>query len=84
MRDRFFTCVRYENPSNMVVYDFPQAFLRRFSAVPRNKPHFSGFFEKRSLAGGGKIVTEHVRGSLDRIPPGEGIPHGAMPGKNYP
>jgi hypothetical protein len=23
MRDRFFTCVRYENLSNMVVYNFP-------------------------------------------------------------
>ena len=41
------------------------------------------FFEKRSLAGGGKIVNDHVRGSLDRIQPGEAIPHGAMPGKKF-
>ena len=32
----------------------------------------------------GKIVTEHVRGYFISNAYGEAIPHGAMPGKNYP
>jgi hypothetical protein len=53
MRDRSSICVRYEIAYNMFVYNAPEAFLRRSSAVPRNKPYLNCFFEKRSLMGGG-------------------------------
>ena len=51
--------------------------------MPSNKPHFGDFFEKRSLAGGGKIINDHVRGSLGTQTYEEGIPHGTIPGKTY-
>jgi hypothetical protein len=58
MRDPFSLSFRYGKASVIWAFpSFPSPAAERFSAVPRSKPGFTGMYEKRSGAGGGKLET---------------------------
>jgi hypothetical protein len=68
----------------MFSYNFPPPASERFWKKPLKSGLLRGTVEKRLRNAWGEIVNDHVRAYFISNAYGEAIPHGAMPGKNYP
>ena len=84
MRDPFSICVRYDTASNVGVSMFCPFFIEAFLSVSEFEHSKFRNAQKRLDKKRAKHGNAHIRGCVISNAYGEGIPHGAMPGKNYP